>query len=511
MAALKSSYAFMRGLDKRSRIFILRKYEEEIFMNKRITVSMILIIHLLFSVAGNVSLTVFAKTSKTQTEALTWVQSKSGQKIGSGQCVALITEYYKYLGYTSPGGNGCDYATNALPKDSGWTREKGGIPKPGDILIYTGGYGHVAIFESTNVSWHQNWGGFYVQKVSRNYSSSFYSSAEGVTKTYWGCIHVAFADDNPLGSPVDLGTDFYAVLVNVPAWKHLHYEEDGNVVLRSAQDNTRQIWKFERQSDLSYKIISTYDGKLLDVSGAGKTNGTNVITYVDHDHDAQKWFFYGKSGHYYLRAKHSDLVLDLYGNNSAEGTNIEMWEYHGGDAQIFQVYRTEMNVPTLSVTAGTSETKTRLSWSSALGTNVYNVRIKDGDTDYTVWNVTSTSCDTLLPAGTYTAYIDACNATSVRKSNEVTFTVSEPPKPTTVPMNFSVILGDGYVDVQNNSAEAKEVAVIFADFDGEVLTNSEINTLTFAPSEKRSFMRSNSEKVFVWDSLDGMRPLAPTN
>ncbi len=30
-------------------------------------------------------------------------------------------------------GNGCDYATNALP--SGWARYQGAQPQPGDILV----------------------------------------------------------------------------------------------------------------------------------------------------------------------------------------------------------------------------------------------------------------------------------------------------------------------------------------------------------------------------------------
>ena len=102
---------------------------------------------------------VYAVSNKTSYEALEWVKNKENQKVGSGQCVALIYEYYKFLGYTSPGENGEDYATNKVPNGFGWP-EKNGIRSPGDILIYTGSkWGHVAIYESENVSWHQNWKG----------------------------------------------------------------------------------------------------------------------------------------------------------------------------------------------------------------------------------------------------------------------------------------------------------------------------------------------------------------
>lgn len=162
-------------------------------MKKRI-VSLMAVIIALFGF----SVPVYA-TSKTSDDAINWVRSKEYQTIGSGQCVALIAEYYNFLGVNSVWGNACDYATNSLP--NGWTREKGGVPQKGDILIYTGGYGHVAIAETTQYSWHQNWGGTYVQWVDQYYSNSFYSSYEGVTKTYWGCIRPNFADTSDTQAP----------------------------------------------------------------------------------------------------------------------------------------------------------------------------------------------------------------------------------------------------------------------------------------------------------------------
>ena len=127
----------------------------------------------LFTVLLNIN--AYAITSKTQQQALSWVSSLNGKQAGSsGECVSLIKAYYEYLGYTSPGGNACDYTWNKIPDGSGWTREKGGVPNPGDIIIYTGTtYGHIAIHESTNVSWHQNWNRSTVERVSRKYNQSF--------------------------------------------------------------------------------------------------------------------------------------------------------------------------------------------------------------------------------------------------------------------------------------------------------------------------------------------------
>ncbi len=132
----------------------------------------------------------FAQTNgRSAEEAVSWVQSLEGQGIdydGSygNQCVDLIKSYYDYLGETPVRGNADTYAYNAIPE--GWQRIQGAEPQPGDILIYTGGsYGHVAIYTGDNESFHQNWGGGYVQRVSGYDFSSM---------GYWGVIRPDFED-----------------------------------------------------------------------------------------------------------------------------------------------------------------------------------------------------------------------------------------------------------------------------------------------------------------------------
>ena len=107
-------------------------------------------------------------------EAMAWVQSQVGNSIDydgayGAQCVDFIKAYYNYLGVTPVRGNGRDYASNALP--AGWTRIQGAQPQKGDILVYLGSssnpYGHVAIYESDYVTYHQNYGGKqYVTKIT---------------------------------------------------------------------------------------------------------------------------------------------------------------------------------------------------------------------------------------------------------------------------------------------------------------------------------------------------------
>ena len=130
--------------------------------------------------------TVSAATKKTQAQAVSWAEKKADEKakVGSGQCVALIYEYYKYLGYAVVYGNATDFQNNSLP-DKEWKRiknSKGFVPEPGDIAVWAafselnqyytlGQYGHVGIVRSGDASnfksVEQHINGLYTEYCSR--------------------------------------------------------------------------------------------------------------------------------------------------------------------------------------------------------------------------------------------------------------------------------------------------------------------------------------------------------
>jgi fibronectin type 3 domain-containing protein len=169
------------------------KKQEELRM-KGIKKALCLLV-LLFSVALALPVTANASTNgHTAQEALAWTRAQLGKSLDydgvyGAQCVDLIKYYYEFLGCASYArGNGCDYATNALP--SGWARYQGAQPQPGDILVYSATseypYGHVAIYEADRVTYHQNLN--YVQKVvCYNYH---YNT---MANPYWGVIRPDFA------------------------------------------------------------------------------------------------------------------------------------------------------------------------------------------------------------------------------------------------------------------------------------------------------------------------------
>lgn len=166
-------------------------------------------------------------TSKTQDEAIAWVNSQLGNGLDydgvyGAQCVDLICYYYQFLGAKSPGGNGKDYATNALP--SGWTRVQGGAPQKGDILVYGASsgnqYGHVAIYESDRVTYHQNFNSHgYVEKVTNITYNKFTNPYWGYIRPNWGSgsttpsANVSFADFNQNGV-WDTNAEMYIKVMN---------------------------------------------------------------------------------------------------------------------------------------------------------------------------------------------------------------------------------------------------------------------------------------------------------
>ena len=161
--------------------------------------SLLLAIAMLFTITASIDLSANAATSHTQQEAVNWANAQIGKSLDQdgvygAQCVDLIRYYYIYLGASPVGGNGCNYATNALP--NGWSRIKyysGFTPQPGDVAVWTyasSSYGHVAIVTSANSSnmnvVEQNGSTHVTRSHSYNYSYG----------TFWGVIRPDFKAAN---------------------------------------------------------------------------------------------------------------------------------------------------------------------------------------------------------------------------------------------------------------------------------------------------------------------------
>ena len=232
-------------------------------------------------------------------------------------------------------------------------------------------------------------------------------------------------DTTPTG--VDLGTNFYAYIINTGHWKHLT-NDGNNVSMRSETGAPNQVWYFERQNDLSYKITSLADGNCMEVWNFGTTDGTNVQTYPYNGNTAQLWHISGTSGAYIFQAKCASTVLDVNGNSSEEGTNVQMWTRNGTGAQLFQVWKlndydtSAPSSPTVSLSNSSYGMKSgnylkdsenvTIRWNANNG-DTYRIRIKhSADSGYLVdRNVGSDTSFTYAPSqeGKYTVSVCASN------------------------------------------------------------------------------------------------------
>lgn len=85
--------------------------------------------------------------------------------------------------------------------------------------------------------------------------------------------------------------------------------------MQSEKGISEQVWKFERQNDLSYEIKSAKTGWNLDVYMASSTNGTNIQICPDNDGNAQRWYIISNGKAYTFVPKNAlGSAMDLSNN-----------------------------------------------------------------------------------------------------------------------------------------------------------------------------------------------------
>ena len=294
----------------------------------------------------------FASTNgKTADDAINWVRSLNGQPVGSGECVALIKAYYSYLGQTSPGGNGADYSWNQLP--AGWQRLQNAQPQKGDILVYSGNnanpYGHVAIYESDSITWHQNFAG--QRKVVRVTNIRY----NGFDNPYWGVIRPDFGSAVFKPDFINIGTNIYRYIIRADKWVPTGTCYDQNAkrdvkIVNSGSSDPNVIWLFTHMGfDNSYVIQNAYSNDYLCYEGNCASQAK--ITTSDKLTSRCYWYVAYYNGLCKLVAKDSVasgnwLVIDCKDGSSTPGTQLQLYGNWGpndsnGNAQLFNIYTVE--------------------------------------------------------------------------------------------------------------------------------------------------------------------------
>ena len=315
-------------------------------------------------------------------------------------------------------------------------RKKGAVevssPQVGDLVFFT--YSHVEIVTKVENGTVYCAGGN--NGGTGNYKTNYCAGERKLYATARLYLRPNYKNINPKKwyenyECPDLGTDFYAYIINTQAWKMLTNESDNNIDIQSEIAQANQVWKFTRKDNGSYKIINCATSRALDSQGTSES-GANVYTYEDSNNDPQSWYIYGESGAYYLRSKCTDCTMDVSGGSTEDGANVQMYTYNGSSAQKFQIWK--LNSPSsvhVHGAAGSSYIPTTIWWTESANCTAYNIRIWngkiwEGEPYKTIWNITDTSYEIFLPAGYYEIYIDAINYfTYTMSENVLSLTVSD--------------------------------------------------------------------------------------
>lgn len=140
---------------------------------------------------------------------------------------------------------------------------------------------------------------------------------------------VVFTDNN-----------FYAQIEMKNSKRVLTEDGNGNVMLSENKSQANQLWKFVKQADESYAIISAMTGNMMDVYDGGIGSSTNVITYPANGGANQHFNVYQFSdGTFRFEPAHaSGMSLDISGAADSDGANLQIYANHADFNQRFKVY-----------------------------------------------------------------------------------------------------------------------------------------------------------------------------
>ena len=140
-------------------------------------------------------------------------------------------------------------------------------------------------------------------------------------------------------NPMNLGDSFYAQIENVGKKVQI---SNCNLNVQGAEPigTNNQIWKFERQNDGSYSIISNYDGYSMDVANYIDAPGTNLQMMPYVGNTAQRFFIYSIDGYYFFRPVFAENVLDM----NQDSYNLALYPFDASyTSKQFEIHKIDLD------------------------------------------------------------------------------------------------------------------------------------------------------------------------
>lgn len=111
-------------------------------------------------------------------------------------------------------------------------------------------------------------------------------------------------------------------------------ENGANIIQWNSNGGDNQLWTVTMLEDSSFVIHSVLSGKVIDVEGRSSANGANIHIWDYVDQDNQQWWLTDLGdGYHSIISKHSNKSLDVEGRSANAGANILQWDYNAQDNQ----------------------------------------------------------------------------------------------------------------------------------------------------------------------------------
>lgn len=261
------------------------------------------------------------------------------------------------------------------------------------------------------------------------------------------------------------------------------------------------IFKSSNSDQITTDVIGTYNFNYSNINSYAKKGD---VFRLDDKHSV-----------IFISADSSGIsVLDCNWSVGSGNCKVEKHTVSYSYASTFTICRAKNrnsivtsppSTPTISINAGNRYTPTTISW-HADNANDYYVSIRyDNNEWYTsCMNTSDTSWTHQMKPGKYKVHVEAVNDYGRTSYGYIDFTVSKSPA------LFTVTKSTNTATVINNTSKSQQATVIIAQYNEKVLTNKIVKNVVFDANEEKSFSHSygSDYKIFVWDRLEGMKPLA---
>ena len=177
------------------------------------------------------------------------------------------------------------------------------------------------------------------------------------------------------GRVVSVVDGYYTIASGINTSKMLDVSGAGigngtNIQIWSANNTFAQRFYIEKVTSDWYSIRNIESRKAVDVTGGSRGNEVNVQLYDWNGTDAQLWQFqYADNGFFYIKNR-LGYYLDAWNNRNADGTNVQTYQFNGGNNQKWKLSPAE-GIYTITSRLSNSKRLDVSGAGTANGTNIH--------------------------------------------------------------------------------------------------------------------------------------------